>query len=730
MDVLRSKFGGASEGGESFKGKIEQLKNAWDELKETIGTPLMDLSKYPISWLTDMINNTQEWGEVITHALTPWEAQLGAIRRANAEIIRQHKEMKDEEAKAKRATEYKEMAKQAQAQYESDREWSMKRLELSGDVFGQLNLQRDIDLDKARKAKLDEYGIWLFYEDKKTTLVNEQITKRIADEKRFLDAEKAMMEEAAAIVKEWGLEEIYGPELEVKKTKEKFEKLLNAMMGVSTPEQIEELKRVYAQKLGEIQEGAVEKWAAKIPEGVNQGQENWMVEFMAKPALNALDVAIKGALDEMEQFRVGIQKKPAIMEIKVLDDEVTQAILDANALQKSLIEMSQKQWIVNVETNYTSTGDKPLTVAPPATPEYHAEWLEDQKRIARNAEVLWRPYFDAQSVMISETGNEYVKLYKQIEDAKSKMEVFFNDEQKEFAAPLAIKIVDDNAIIQAQAELSKIGKILDDNWNKPFVQRILHPELFPTLDLGGGEFATHKMAWGTVGDTPIVFPTVAMVDGKLIDLSEEGIDPVKRALEKNDYITFKTEMDADWFSKNYKKWWGDIEEKFADNPLIISTKNDDMTRAIKEAQTLNNQLIEMTKNQWIVNVEILYNSTGSPPIGVASPTPVENKWYGVPPEANPYIPPEIPEYGEGGVIDRPTVAVVGEKGKREYIIPEDKMGQGVSISLHVGTINAGGNGAVDIQKILRDLDEGFRDMWHKDRSSLKTEIKKDLPWLK
>jgi hypothetical protein len=34
---------------------------------------------------------------------------------------------------------------------------------------------------------------------------------------------------------------------------------------------------------------------------------------------------------------------------------------------------------------------------------------------------------------------------------------------------------------------------------------------------------------------------------------------------------------------------------------------------------------------------------------------------------------EIPAFAEGGVVDRPTLAMVGEGGEREFIIPQSKM---------------------------------------------------------
>lgn len=42
----------------------------------------------------------------------------------------------------------------------------------------------------------------------------------------------------------------------------------------------------------------------------------------------------------------------------------------------------------------------------------------------------------------------------------------------------------------------------------------------------------------------------------------------------------------------------------------------------------------------------------------------------------PYLPtPQIPAFAQGGVVGRPTLALVGEGGEREYIIPESKMGR-------------------------------------------------------
>lgn len=40
---------------------------------------------------------------------------------------------------------------------------------------------------------------------------------------------------------------------------------------------------------------------------------------------------------------------------------------------------------------------------------------------------------------------------------------------------------------------------------------------------------------------------------------------------------------------------------------------------------------------------------------------------------------KIPHFAEGGVVDRATLAIIGEGGEREYVIPESKMGGGQSV---------------------------------------------------
>jgi hypothetical protein len=102
---------------------------------------------------------------------------------------------------------------------------------------------------------------------------------------------------------------------------------------------------------------------------------------------------------------------------------------------------------------------------------------------------------------------------------------------------------------------AKIMNILSQNSDKNFVQRILHPEGKPTLDIGKGKFATHEMAWQNVNGKSVVFPTVIedKATGMLKKLSPK--DALAHAMEANQFISAKDDKEAAWLSSNYKKIW-------------------------------------------------------------------------------------------------------------------------------------------------------------------------------
>lgn len=109
----------------------------------------------------------------------------------------------------------------------------------------------------------------------------------------------------------------------------------------------------------------------------------------------------------------------------------------------------------------------------------------------------------------------------------------------------------------------KILGTLKKNKDLHFVDRILNPSKYPTLDLGKGTKASHLMSWGELGKerTPIVYPEVLHDPGSkhLIRLSRKKAR--EHAEQSGNYIKFDTPEEADSFSKNYKLGFGLFEKK-------------------------------------------------------------------------------------------------------------------------------------------------------------------------
>jgi hypothetical protein len=102
-----------------------------------------------------------------------------------------------------------------------------------------------------------------------------------------------------------------------------------------------------------------------------------------------------------------------------------------------------------------------------------------------------------------------------------------------------------------------ILKTLELYKDKEFVQRILNPNDYPVLDLGNGQYGTHKMAYAEVDGKTIAYPNI-VYDKDTEALKElSSKDAIDYALKNKEFIEFKTPEEADFFTKNYKTLWGD-----------------------------------------------------------------------------------------------------------------------------------------------------------------------------
>lgn len=103
--------------------------------------------------------------------------------------------------------------------------------------------------------------------------------------------------------------------------------------------------------------------------------------------------------------------------------------------------------------------------------------------------------------------------------------------------------------------IGQIKAIIDQNKNKSFVQRILTPQNYPSLDNGDGTTSTHSMAAEVDGNGNWrVFPTVLITKAGIKRFSPE--EAWRHTEKSGNFIDFGKNKDAALdFSQNYKRVW-------------------------------------------------------------------------------------------------------------------------------------------------------------------------------
>lgn len=73
------------------------------------------------------------------------------------------------------------------------------------------------------------------------------------------------------------------------------------------------------------------------------------------------------------------------------------------------------------------------------------------------------------------------------------------------------------------------------------------------------EISTHKMSWAEIDGMGIVYPEIQNINNKLYDFTNPKYkknwkDALHSAIERGDTLQMTKEQ-ADWFTKNYKKYY-------------------------------------------------------------------------------------------------------------------------------------------------------------------------------
>lgn len=98
----------------------------------------------------------------------------------------------------------------------------------------------------------------------------------------------------------------------------------------------------------------------------------------------------------------------------------------------------------------------------------------------------------------------------------------------------------------------RIGKILDQNRGKDFVERIINPWDSPHIQNDDGSRSSHRMAWGETDGKYVVYPLIMRDGDKLTNYEDNAW---AEAYKRKEYIEFDNAEDAAWFSTEYKQAW-------------------------------------------------------------------------------------------------------------------------------------------------------------------------------
>jgi hypothetical protein len=117
--------------------------------------------------------------------------------------------------------------------------------------------------------------------------------------------------------------------------------------------------------------------------------------------------------------------------------------------------------------------------------------------------------------------------------------------------------------LSGQNKEDKYKNLIQQHGDKNFVQRLLHPYIFPVMEFPKGdpqgEFGTHLMSSGEMDGRGIVFPQIIQ-DPKTGKLRRLGMrDAMNYAVKAGEFLSFDDPAEAEDFGTNYKKYlhiWG------------------------------------------------------------------------------------------------------------------------------------------------------------------------------
>jgi hypothetical protein len=102
-----------------------------------------------------------------------------------------------------------------------------------------------------------------------------------------------------------------------------------------------------------------------------------------------------------------------------------------------------------------------------------------------------------------------------------------------------------------------------------FVDRYKSPSSNPVINNDDGTVSTHRMAYSNVDGKYLAYPTIAMIDGSLVDLGPQALD---YAMYTGQFKEFDKEQEAVKYAYDgYKAQWGADETRKGSHAGLLSS---------------------------------------------------------------------------------------------------------------------------------------------------------------
>jgi len=333
MKLLNEKFGGAAQKDlETYAGKVANLKNQWDEMKESAGKAMMPIAQDLLTTIQWHLNFWTGQGpfKSVEKLVIEEKAAYEAWRKVEAQ-------RKTIQGIGEREAVYKKMGSQAEEQYRIEQEYAKKRAQLSKNEYALLEIERNEELEKVRKAQGDEYYVWEYYGLKKV-----ELDKKVADQLNTLWLEyykkqQATQAQAVDVSEKYGVETTAGLKKEFDALEEDWKQ---ALQGLFTGPELDAIQKSILAKAEQLRgyfggEGEERGRIDQVEAAFKRTSEH--IEDMRKEAdiiagtgyrMQFDDTAVIQAVDELEAVTAWLkyicEEREWVVKVKFVTEGIEQ----------------------------------------------------------------------------------------------------------------------------------------------------------------------------------------------------------------------------------------------------------------------------------------------------------------------------------------------------------------------------------------------------------------------